>query len=149
MFARFDENPAMTLQDIQETKRYWRTDGRTHARTDRRTDNVKTVYPPANKVCGGYNEGMPNHYYSYLKAWCSNCACELSTHSFQAATSVILLVQGGSNSKLMKACLSTTIVTLRLDALTVPVNCLHIHSTLPHLSSYQLEGGGGGNSYQS
>ena len=29
MFARFDENPAMTLQDIKETKRY----GRTHART--------------------------------------------------------------------------------------------------------------------
>ena len=30
MFAGFDENPAMTLQDIKETKRY----GRTHARTD-------------------------------------------------------------------------------------------------------------------
>ena len=29
MFARFDENPAMTLQDIKETKRY----GRTHRRT--------------------------------------------------------------------------------------------------------------------
>ena len=27
MFARFDENPAMTLQDIKETKRYRRTDG--------------------------------------------------------------------------------------------------------------------------
>ena len=37
MFARFDENQAMNLQDIKETKRY----GRTHARTD----NVKTVYP--------------------------------------------------------------------------------------------------------
>ena len=24
MFARFDENPAMTLQDIKETKRYGR-----------------------------------------------------------------------------------------------------------------------------
>ena len=51
MFARFDENPAMILQDIKETKRY------------KRTDNVKTVYPPqtkfvgdiTNKVCGGYN----------------------------------------------------------------------------------------------
>ena len=32
MFARFDENPAMTLQDIKETKR----DGRTHARTTRK-----------------------------------------------------------------------------------------------------------------
>ena len=55
MFARFDENPAMTLQDIKETKRYGRTDGRTDAHTDARTDNVKTVYPTTNKVCGGYN----------------------------------------------------------------------------------------------
>ena len=62
MFARFDENPAMTLQDIKETKRY----GRTHARTDGRTwkqytppqtkfaGGIKTVYPTTNKVCGGY-----------------------------------------------------------------------------------------------
>ena len=49
MFARFDENPAMTLQDIMETKRYGRTDARTHARTD----NVKTVYPPQTKFAGG------------------------------------------------------------------------------------------------
>ena len=35
MFARFDENQAMTLQDIKETKRYGRTEGL-------RTDNVKT-----------------------------------------------------------------------------------------------------------
>ena len=28
MFARYDENPAMTLQDMKETKRY----GHTHAR---------------------------------------------------------------------------------------------------------------------
>ena len=33
MFARFDENPAMALQDIKETKRY----GRTHTRTDAQT----------------------------------------------------------------------------------------------------------------
>ena len=45
MFARFDENPEMTLQDIKETKRYRRTDGR--------TDNVKTVYPPQTKFAGG------------------------------------------------------------------------------------------------
>ena len=47
MFARFDENPAMTLQDTKETKRY----GRTHGRTD----NVKTVYPypPQTKFAGG------------------------------------------------------------------------------------------------
>ena len=42
MFARFDENPTMTLQDIKETKRY-----------GRRTDNVKTVYPPQTKFAGG------------------------------------------------------------------------------------------------
>ena len=51
MFARFDENPAMTLQVIKKTKRYGPTDGR----TDARTDNVKTVYPTTNKVCRGYN----------------------------------------------------------------------------------------------
>ena len=49
MFARFNENPAVTLQDIKETKRY----GRTDARTDGRTDNVKTVYPPQTKFAGG------------------------------------------------------------------------------------------------
>ena len=49
MFARFDENPAITHQDIKETKRYGRTDGR----TDGRTHNVKTVYPPQTKFAGG------------------------------------------------------------------------------------------------
>ena len=43
MFARFDENPAMTLRVIKETKRYGRT------------DNVKTVYPPQTKFAGGIN----------------------------------------------------------------------------------------------
>ena len=33
MFARFDENPAMTLRVIKETKCYGRTDGRTDGRT--------------------------------------------------------------------------------------------------------------------
>ena len=45
MFARFDENPAMTLRVIKETKCY--------GRTDARTDNVKTVYPPQTKFAGG------------------------------------------------------------------------------------------------
>ena len=49
MSARFDENPAMTLQDIKETKPYGRTDAHTHPRTD----NVKTVYPPQTKLAGG------------------------------------------------------------------------------------------------
>ena len=65
MFARFDENPAMTLRVIKETKRYGRTHGRTrviketkryrrtHGRTDARTDNVKTVYPLQTKFAGG------------------------------------------------------------------------------------------------
>ena len=55
MFARFDENPAMTLQDIKETKRYGRTDGRkdgsTHARTHGQRENS---IPTTNKVCEGY-----------------------------------------------------------------------------------------------
>ena len=50
MFARFDENPAMTLQDIKETKRYgW-------------TDNVKTVYPPQTKFAGGGGGGGGGGY---------------------------------------------------------------------------------------
>ena len=53
MFARFDENPAMTLRVIKETKRYGRTDGQTDGRTDGRTDNVKTVYPLQTKFAGG------------------------------------------------------------------------------------------------
>ena len=52
MFAMFDENPAMTLQDIKETKRYGRTDAQTHAHTDAHTENVKTVYPPQTKFAG-------------------------------------------------------------------------------------------------
>ena len=51
MFAKFDENPAMNLQDIKKTKRY----GRMDPRTDARTDNVKTVYPPQTKFAGGIN----------------------------------------------------------------------------------------------
>ena len=50
MFARFDENPAMTLRVMKETKRYGRTDGRKHARTDGQRENS---IPPTNKVCEG------------------------------------------------------------------------------------------------
>ena len=46
MFARFDENPAMTLQDIKETLQ-------TDARMDRQCENS---IPTTNKVCGGYNK---------------------------------------------------------------------------------------------
>ena len=53
MFARFDENPAMTLQAIKETKRYGRTDARTDARTEGQHENS---IPSTNKVCGGYKK---------------------------------------------------------------------------------------------
>ena len=49
MFARFDENPAMTLRVIKETKRYGRTDTRTEGQRE-------NSIPPTNKVCGGYNQ---------------------------------------------------------------------------------------------
>ena len=52
MFARFDENPAITLQDIKETKRYGRM------------DNVKTVYPPQTKFAGGI---ISDHTYKVRK----------------------------------------------------------------------------------
>ena len=45
MFARFDENPAITLQDIKERKRY----GQTHARMDGRTDGHENSIPTTNK----------------------------------------------------------------------------------------------------
>ena len=63
VYARFDEIPSITLEDIKKTKRY----GRTDARTDGRTDNVKTVYPPTNTVCGGYNDWL----------WCFNLKFQL------------------------------------------------------------------------
>ena len=53
MFARFDENPAMTLRVIKETKRYGRMDGQTEGRTDGQRENS---IPPTNKVCGGYKK---------------------------------------------------------------------------------------------
>ena len=55
VFAKFDEIPSMILEVIKETKRYGHTFGRTVVRSFGRSDNVKTVYPPTNTVCGGYN----------------------------------------------------------------------------------------------
>ena len=46
MFAWFDENPTMTLQDIKETKRY----GLTHAQCE-------NSIPTTNKVAGGGGGG--------------------------------------------------------------------------------------------
>ena len=46
MFARFDENLAMTLQDIKKQNV-----------TEGRTDNMKTVYPPQTMFGGmGYKQ---------------------------------------------------------------------------------------------
>ena len=53
MFAKFDENPAMTLRVIKETKRYGRMDRRTDGRTDGQRENS---IPPTNKVYGGYDK---------------------------------------------------------------------------------------------
>ena len=60
MFARFDENPAMTLQDIKKTKRYGQIDGRTNAHTHGQRENS---IPPQTKFAGeslrgGYNKGF-------------------------------------------------------------------------------------------
>ena len=50
MFARFDENPAMTLQDIKKTKCYGWTDTRTHGCTHEQRENS---IPTTNKICEG------------------------------------------------------------------------------------------------
>ena len=45
MFARFDEIQSLPFEDIKETKHHgW-------------ADNVKTVYPETNTVCGGGGGG--------------------------------------------------------------------------------------------
>ena len=59
VFAKFGEIPSRTLQDIKETKCFGHTFVRSDGRTDGRTDNVKTVYPPTNIVCGGYKNVEP------------------------------------------------------------------------------------------
>ena len=72
-YARFDETPSMTLKDIKETKRYGRTDGR--------TDDVKTVYPPTNTVCGGYKNFGLLQYYIDVDPECG-CSLAVAGHSF-------------------------------------------------------------------
>ena len=54
VFAKYDEIPSMILEVIKETKRYGHTVGL--------SENVKTVYPPTNTVCGGYNELFCKNY---------------------------------------------------------------------------------------
>ena len=91
MFARFDENQAMTFQDIKETKRYGRTDGRTDAHTDARThtptDNVKTVYPPQTKFAGCHfvkNYFFLNQTPSCICSMCLHCIGKVSNCSIKS-----------------------------------------------------------------
>ena len=60
MFARFDENPAMTLEDIKETKRHGRTDGRTHAHTDARTHGQRENSIPTTTKFAGVKQIAPS-----------------------------------------------------------------------------------------
>ena len=89
MFARFDENPAMTLQDIKETKRYRRTDGwmhaQTHTHTHAHTDNVKTVYPPQTRFAGGIKiSGIKIGLNRYSKTGClAECISALTSELFK------------------------------------------------------------------
>ena len=54
MFARFDENPAMTFQDIKETKRYGRTDAHTDGQRENGIPTTnKVLYPSQTKFAGG------------------------------------------------------------------------------------------------
>ena len=76
VFAKFDGIPSMTLQDIKKTKCYGhtfvRSVGRSFGRSFVRSDNVKTVYPPTNTVCGGYNKD-PDQLLGYREA--DLCLC--------------------------------------------------------------------------
>ena len=57
----------MTLQDIKETKCYGHTFGRSFVRSD----NVKTVYPPTNTVCGGYKYITIENTIFKISSWVS------------------------------------------------------------------------------
>ena len=56
MFARFDEIPVMTLQDIMETKGYRWTDGHENCNIMDRLLGMKKVNPPQS-LCGGGGGG--------------------------------------------------------------------------------------------
>ena len=84
IFARFDENPAMTLRVIKETKRYRRTD----AFTDGQRENS---IPPTNKVCGGYkNAGIKRHARKKLFSYLSTKTYDMGTQKNHLTEMVIL-----------------------------------------------------------
>ena len=78
VFAKFDEIPSMLFQEIKETKCY----GHTFVRSFRRTDKVKTVYPPTNTVCGGYNYNVKRSMDLLLYCYCPimlTCPCNVDS----------------------------------------------------------------------
>ena len=60
VFAKFDGIPLMIIEVIKETKRYGILEvikeTKHYGHTVGWTDNMKTVYPPTNTVCRGYNK---------------------------------------------------------------------------------------------
>ena len=58
MFAKFDVIPAMSLQDIKDTKR----NGRVHTQTD----NMKTVYKPQTKFVEGIIKYLYLHFHQVI-----------------------------------------------------------------------------------
>ena len=66
MFARLDENPAMTLQDIKETKHFRRTDGWKYGRT---TWKQYTHHKQSLRGLGEYNKQIKvilEHVYLFI-----------------------------------------------------------------------------------
>ena len=58
------------------------TDTLSFVRMDRRTDNVKTVYPPTNTVCGGYKN------FKFVKKM------NLNVRSFQSSQNIFHDLKG-------------------------------------------------------
>ena len=100
MFARFDENPAMNLRVIKETKRYGRTDAHTHGRTTYTHHKVcggggimKTVYPPQTKIAGGIKSWILTSWpLSPPKGWDTGLRSKITFDRFHLyCTSVCML----------------------------------------------------------
>ena len=113
VFAKFDEIPLTALQDIKETKRY----GHTFVRSFVRTDNVKTVYPPTNTVCGGYKNKVP---YILTKSTKSLEPLKLAFHRTQMENLAKL-----GHTEREKSLYSTTILLLVGMQLKTIVNLNH------------------------
>ena len=79
MFARLDENPAMTLQDIKETKRYGRMDALTEEGMDGQRENS---IPITNKLF-------------FLKQTPS-CICSMCLHCIGKVSNCSIKSCGGS-----------------------------------------------------